>query len=289
MNCNTLCTANTEDTPKKPSRFFGFIAILISLSSLTACVSPPESLVKDSAPKGRFDPSKVQAAIPKQEALSPYGNHSPYTVFGKQYHVLKSAKNYKEKGEASWYGTKFHGKRTSSGEPYNMFKMTAAHKSLPLPSYVKVTNLENKREIIVRVNDRGPFHPGRIIDLSYAAAHLLGIAQKGTAKVEVEIITEAGAKEIKPASISAPNVPPNPDNLLYVQVGAYNELKTAQSVQEKVLAITGQPASIHRFQPRPKQTLHRVLVGPLLDREQGDALAVTLRQQNMGNAIVKQL
>ncbi len=287
----TVCKMNAENFPGSGSRFFGFAAVLVLLLSLTACVSPPDNVVKDSAPKVHFDPSKVKPAIPKQEPRSRYGNHSPYTVFGKQYHVLKSAQNYKEKGDASWYGTKFHGRRTSSGEPYDMFKMTAAHKSLPLPSYVKVTNLENNREIIVRVNDRGPFHPGRIIDLSYAAAHLLGIANAGTGKVEVEIITEAGAKKTNSAqkTLSKPTPPASTNSLLYVQVGAYSELKTAQSIQEKVLAITGHPTSIHRIQQRPQQALHRVLVGPLLDREQGDALAVTLRQQKVGDAIVKQL
>lgn len=295
MSRYTACKMNTENFLGGASRRFGFAVVLVLLLSLAACVSPPDNVVKDSAPNVHFDPSKVKPAIPKQEPRSRYGNHSPYTVFGKQYHVLKSAQNYKEKGDASWYGTKFHGRRTSSGEPYDMFKMTAAHKSLPLPSYVKVTNLENNREIIVRVNDRGPFHPGRIIDLSYAAAHLLGIAHTGTGKVEVEIITEAGAKKINSAqkTVSKPTPPTNTNtntnSLLYVQVGAYSELKTAQSIQEKVLTITGQPTSIHRIQQRPQQVLHRVLVGPLLDREQGDALAFTLRQQKVGNAIVKQL
>lgn len=289
MYSYTVCKMNADSFPGSARRLFGLAAVLVLLLSLTACVSPPDNVVKDSAPKVHFDPSKVKPAIPIQEARSRYGNHSPYTVFGKQYHVLKSAQNYKEKGDASWYGTKFHGRRTSSGEPYDMFKMTAAHKSLPLPSYVKVTNLENNREIIVRVNDRGPFHPGRIIDLSYAAAHLLGIAHTGTGKVEVEIITEAGVKKVNSAqkTLSTPSASTN--SLLYVQVGAYSELKTAQLIQEKVLTITGHPTSIHRIQQRPQQVLHRVLVGPLLDREQGDALAITLRQQKMGNAIVKQL
>ncbi|MBL4607768.1 MAG: septal ring lytic transglycosylase RlpA family protein [Pseudomonadales bacterium] len=271
---------------------FGILSIL--LLSLSACVSPPKSspntAIKDSAPKVHFDPSKVKLATPRQEPRSRYGNHSPYTVFGKQYSVLASAENYKEKGEASWYGTKFHGRKTSSGEPYDMFKMTAAHKSLPLPSYVKVRNLENNREIIVRVNDRGPFHPGRIIDLSYAAAHILGIANKGTGKVEVEVITAAKSKRIETTqNISQQSAPTaNTSGLLYVQVGAYSDLQIAQSVQKKVLSITQHPISIHRIQ-RPQQVLHRVLIGPLINREQGNALAVTLRQQKIGDAIVKQL
>ena len=261
-----------------------FVTLLLCLA---ACVSPPPDSspgIKDSAPTVHFDPSRVKPAIPKQEPRSRYGNHSPYTVFGKKYHVLKSARRYKETGMASWYGTKFHGRKTSSGEPYDMFKMTAAHKSLPLPSYVKVTNLENQREIIVRVNDRGPFHKGRIIDLSYAAAHLLGIANTGTGKVEVEILVEAGKQSQKKQP--KPNAEKN--KRLYVQVGAYSKLHVAQTVQEKVLTMTQHPISIRRIE-QPQQVLHRVLIGPLRNRKQGDTLVLTLRQQKMGNAIVKQL
>lgn len=124
-------------------------------------------------------------ATPQPEPKSRYGNHSPYEVFGQRYHVMDSSEGYQEQGLASWYGPKFHGRRTSSWEPYNMFEMTAAHKSLPLPTYVKVRNLDNNREIVVKVNDRGPFKDGRIIDLSYAAAYKLGAVEKGIVPVEV--------------------------------------------------------------------------------------------------------
>ena len=139
----------------------------------------------DSAPKRRLDASKITDAVPRVEAKSARGNHSPYTVFGQQYRVWPSVEGYRQRGEASWYGVKFHGRLTSSGERYDMYKMTAAHKHLPLPSYVEVKNLDNGRRTIVRVNDRGPFHGGRIIDLSYAAATKLGMLKKGTARVEV--------------------------------------------------------------------------------------------------------
>ena len=129
--------------------------------------------------------AKAPQVIPKREPLSKYGNPSSYVVFGKRYHTLKTAAGFKERGIASWYGKKFHGRKTSSGEMYDMYKMTAAHKHLPLPTYVKVKNLENGKTITVRVNDRGPFHDNRIIDLSYAAATKLGILGKGTAPVEV--------------------------------------------------------------------------------------------------------
>ena len=131
-------------------------------------------------------------AIPKKEAYTKGANPNSYVVRGKKYHVKKTHTGYKEQGTASWYGKQFHGKKTANAEKYDMYKMTAAHKSLPIPSYVKVTNLENHKTIIVRVNDRGPFHSNRIIDLSYAAAQKLGMHQKGTAKVEVEAITVGG-------------------------------------------------------------------------------------------------
>ena len=118
-------------------------------------------------------------------------NKSPYTQFGKTYYVLNSSQGFRETGIASWYGSKFHGRRTSNGDVYNMYAMTAAHKTLPIPTYVRVTNQENRRSVIVRVNDRGPFHESRIIDLSYVAALKLGFAANGTAKVSVEALNPA--------------------------------------------------------------------------------------------------
>ncbi|MBV1870348.1 MAG: septal ring lytic transglycosylase RlpA family protein [Gammaproteobacteria bacterium] len=260
------------------------LSLIALLLGLCACASsPPKPVSQDSAPTVRFDPSKVKPAIPRPEARSRYGNHSPYTVFGKKYQVMESGKGYKEKGIASWYGAKFHGRKTSSGELYDMFKMTAAHKSLPLPSYVKVTHLENNRTIIVRVNDRGPFHKGRVIDLSYAAAHLLGIAHAGTGQVKVEVISSPG--KVTATSPQSKNATPRP---LYVQIGAYSKLGIAQSVQEQALLLTPHPISIRRIQ-QTKRVLHRVLIGPLASRQQGNALVTTLREQKIGNAIVKQL
>jgi rare lipoprotein A len=127
--------------------------------------------------------------VPRYEPPSRYGSPVSYKVFGKRYTTMKSAAGFQQRGLASWYGTKFHGRRTSSGEPYDMYAMTAAHKSLPLPTYVLVHNLDNNRTAIVRVNDRGPFHSGRIIDLSYAAAIKLGVAGTGVARVEIRSLT----------------------------------------------------------------------------------------------------
>jgi len=146
---------------------------------------------QDSAPAHPVDVSNVANAIPRVEPHSRYGNPASYVVFGQRYYVKKSSRNHIERGVASWYGTKFHGRRTSSGEPYDMLAMTAAHKSLPLPTYAEVTNLENGRKIIVKINDRGPFKKNRIIDLSYAAAIKLDITKAGTGLVEVRAIDPA--------------------------------------------------------------------------------------------------
>ncbi|RMH16713.1 MAG: septal ring lytic transglycosylase RlpA family protein [Gemmatimonadetes bacterium] len=136
------------------------------------------------------DLDAIPDAVPRIEPLSRYGNPPSYEVFGKTYHTLRDARGFVQEGMASWYGQEFHGRRTSSGEPYDMFAMTAAHRELPLPTYVRVTNLENGRSVVVRVNDRGPFHDteSRIIDLSYAAAYKLRIIGPGTARVRVEAI-----------------------------------------------------------------------------------------------------
>ena len=137
------------------------------------------------------DPGNEPDARPVQEAKSRYGNPSEYEVRGVRYRVLETSTGYEEEGLASWYGEEFQGRRTSSGEPYDMYRMTAAHRSLPLPTYVEVTNLENGRRIVVRVNDRGPFHPDRIIDLSFVAARRLGFTGAGTARVRVRALEPA--------------------------------------------------------------------------------------------------
>ena len=171
-----------------------FIVFSVSLL-LQGCLSSFQTLSSsgsgasgDGAPRRPVNLSHVRNAVPQYAPKSKRGNHSPYKVFGKTYRVMDSARGYRQKGVASWYGTKFHGRTTSSGQVYDMYAMTAAHKHLPLPTYVKVTNLENKKQVIVKVNDRGPFHGNRIIDLSYAAATKLGFDKKGTAKVLVEAI-----------------------------------------------------------------------------------------------------
>jgi rare lipoprotein A len=167
------------------------LSLIISGCS-TVSVAPIPVTPKDGTPPAQFlagiDIEKVANATPTQESASPLGNPEFYVTNDKRYIVLTGSEGYKEIGIASWYGTRFHSLKTSNGEPYDMLSMSAAHKTLPLPTYVKVTNLENGKSIVVRVNDRGPFKPGRIIDLSYVAALKLGMTAKGTAKVEVEAV-----------------------------------------------------------------------------------------------------
>ena len=177
------------------------LLIIVVVSSLLGCqgLKPLEprqngplkkdsQLTQDGPPSYDFDVSHLRDAIPKKEPITRAGNKNPYQIFGKTYVLLPSAKGYSEEGIASWYGRKFHGRKTANGEIYDMYKMTAAHTTLPIPTFVRVTNLDNGRQIVVRVNDRGPFHGGRIIDLSYAAAKKLGYDTKGTARVRVEVV-----------------------------------------------------------------------------------------------------
>ena len=143
---------------------------------------------QDSGPSHYVDVSDIENPVPKDEPRSAGGNPSSYEVLGERYYVMASSKGFRQRGTASWYGNKFHGNKTSNGEVYDMYAMTAAHKSLPLPTYVRVTNLKNNRSVIVRVNDRGPFAKGRIIDLSYVAARKLDMVKTGTAPVEVVVL-----------------------------------------------------------------------------------------------------
>lgn len=159
--------------------------VLAAVALVLACrpvASAPES------PQPVSDPMAVPDAVPREEPRSPYGNPEFYEVDGRRYRPLSSSDGFVERGTASWYGAEFHGRRTSSGEAFDMYAMTAAHPTLPLPTYVEVTNLENGRRVVVRVNDRGPFKDGRIIDLSYVAAYRLGMIQNGTARVEVRAL-----------------------------------------------------------------------------------------------------
>ncbi len=183
---------------KSKSRRLGLAIPVVMALIAAGCASVPGPLSRtqsDGAPRNApANLASLPDPVPRAELPSRYGNPATYVVHGKKYNTWDSAHGYQEEGFASWYGTKFHGRRTSSGEPFNMYTLTAAHRHLPVPTYVRVTNLENQRSTIVRVNDRGPFHPNRIIDLSYAAAVKLGFADDGTARVKVEAVVANGPR-----------------------------------------------------------------------------------------------
>ena len=189
----------------------------------------------------------IHDAVPQKEPLARYGNQSPYTVLGKTYTVLPTSNGYHQRGIASWYGSKFHGNRTSSGEPYDMHLATAAHKSLPLPTYVEVKNLDNGRTMIIKVNDRGPFHSDRIIDLSYAAAIRLGVDKTGTANVEVRAIDVGGSAR------ATAKVPYG----TFLQIGAFKSKQTATELAGKMTAAHLNPVSVEK-----NKGLFKVWIGP---------------------------
>ncbi|SFG01063.1 septal ring lytic transglycosylase RlpA family protein [Neptunomonas qingdaonensis] len=272
---------------------FSIFALLLS-----GCASKKStsrySIEHDHGPSGPVDVSNVPDAVPKVEPRSRGGNKSTYSVFGKQYSVLDDSDGYRERGGASWYGNKFHGHLTSNGETYDMYKMTAAHKSLPIPTYAKVTNLANGRQVIVRVNDRGPFHRGRIIDLSYAAASKLGVLRHGTAHVEVEAInpitwnaskmvaaTEP-QKNITPSATPAVLAPSVASNTLaagrYLQVGAYSAEASARNVASQLGGDFMHVAHVNNIE-RASGRLYRVLLGPVTNQYEVDNMIEKLTQR----------
>jgi len=250
-------------------------------------------------------------AVPRKEPFHKYANR-PYAVFGETYVPVVDQEPFKQRGLASWYGRKFHGQKTSSGETYDMFAMTAAHKTLPIPSYAKVTNLANGKSVVVRINDRGPFHKGRVIDLSYAAAKRLGIVGRGSAMVEVERVFEpAATADAKPATpVEAPKTPASsepakptsqPDNTaratlpppaqivtpvvaqepagLWIQLGAFGSAEGAKSFRDHVtreLDWLYEPVQVSY-----RDGLHRVRLGPYRSRDEADAIAAKV-QRSLG-------
>lgn len=286
-------------------------AALLALALLSACGSTPSG---DGAPSRNLDPDAIEDAVPKREPIKKAGNKSPYTVLGKTYVLLPSAKGYRATGMASWYGTKFHGQSTSNGEKYDLYEMTAAHKTLPIPCYVLVTNLENSRQAIVRVNDRGPFVSNRIIDLSYAAAVKLGYANKGTALVEVAVIdvdnwpprgtpdappavspplapvpplSQAVSPAPLPVSVAMP-VAPAADTAaaaadgFYVQAGAFGDRRAAETLRARLAQVQSDTVTVQPTASSP--ILYRVRIGPMRDRAAAEQLRNQLLVNHMSEA-----
>ncbi|WP_297801535.1 septal ring lytic transglycosylase RlpA family protein [Arenimonas sp. GDDSR-1] len=212
--------------------------------------------VADAHPDGELDVSLLKEPVPRIEPKSKAGNRSPYKVLGRNYYVRDSAEGYKERGVASWYGTKFHGRSTSSGEIYDMCQFSAAHKTLPIPSFVRVTRLDTGQSVIVRVNDRGPFHDGRIIDLSFAAASKLGINRLGTAKVEVEAVSSL--EDLAPVAVAET---PESDRR-YLQVGSFAGEDNAKALKERLRDRDIDAVFIQKARTE-QGPVWRVRIGPL--------------------------
>lgn len=253
---------------------------------LAGCASSPETdhssrytLSQDRAPAGDFDVSGLEDAQPRYEAPRAAGNKSPYTVWGKSYRVLGSNEGYVATGTASWYGEKFHGHKTSNGETFDMYEMSAAHKSLRIPGYARVTNLDNGRSVIVRVNDRGPFHGDRLIDLSYAAAKKLGYQARGTARVEVAAITvrpdgsmTLAGEPFVPGDRGTPvasGVAADTDvgsgaRGLFVQLGSFSSRDPAEALLNRARSVLENPMRVRAIDTQSGR-FHRVQVGPFRD------------------------
>lgn len=278
---------------------------------------------KDGAPWWDVDVSKIPDATPTVHT----GNYkaNPYTVLGKTYFPIQESRNYRAEGTASWYGTKFHGQNTANGEVYDLYGMSAAHKTLPLPAYVRVTNLDNNRSVILRVNDRGPFYSDRIIDLSYAAAKKLGYAESGTARVRVEgidpqqwwaargqaapmVLQQPQVAQTKPLPASTGSVeqwtPPAQQHAaavvpvqvarsnaisnndgLFLQVGAFANPDAAELLRSKLSTMVSAPVFISSI-VRNQQTLHRVRLGPISSQGEAQQMQNSVRLANLGQAKV---
>lgn len=239
---------------------------------------------------------ETRDAVPRAEPRSRSGNPPSYVVFGKRYYTKASSQGHVERGLASWYGKKFHGRRTSSGETYNMYSMTAAHKTLPLPTYVRVINLDNKRSIVVRVNDRGPFHDGRIIDLSYAAAKKLGVLKHGTARVEVRAIDarsnsgedvlvagDSPEHERNDTRVTTAQSAPDTatDRPVYLQVGAFGDPVNAERLRERLTDRVNNPILVEN-DDHDGLALYKVRIGPLASHGEAERLSTELASLGVG-------
>jgi rare lipoprotein A len=247
------------------------LGVLAGLLFLAGCQTSQVPLLPkvvkepgDSAPL-MVPPGLAQLPDPEVVEVEPsrYGNPQSYTVAGRTYQVMASASGYVEEGIASWYGTKFHGRRTSSGEPFDMFALTAAHRSLPIPAFARITNLDNGLTTVVRINDRGPFHADRIIDLSYAAAVKLGFASSGTGRVRVQVL--------------------EPVQNFYLQAGAFTSLASADSLKAQIQALIGHQAFVVKV---PGDQLYRVRIGPVQGRDEADRVQRTIASRTSTEPLI---
>ncbi|WP_086983299.1 septal ring lytic transglycosylase RlpA family protein [Vibrio aphrogenes] len=254
---------------KKYYRYGLWMAFMI----LAGCSSSNDryKLSDDVAPEDPISVANIENAHPRYEPFSRSGNKD-YTLRGKHYQIVKDPTGFTQSGYASWYGKKFHGHLTSNGEVYDMYSMSAAHKTLPIPSYVKVTNTANGKTAIVRINDRGPFHDGRIIDLSYAAAYKLGVYQAGTAPVKIDYI-----------SVAKTNVDHAYSKEEYlIQVAAVSNAEKARTLAVNL----GQKYSA-QYSVETQSKIHRIMLGPWKDQTAANKVLHQLQQNGYGSAFMK--
>jgi rare lipoprotein A len=254
------------------------ILLLAVATSLGACTSagrweepetPPATVVKPDTSAGKSPAAAGE--LPR----SKYGNPPFYEVYGVRYTILPGSSGYREEGVASWYGRKFHGRRTSSGEPYDMYKMSAAHTTLPLPTNARVTNLQNGKSVIVRINDRGPFAKDRLIDLSYAAAVELDMITNGTARVEVVALDGSATSQAQPAQSqdnrAASAQEKQKQTLMYLQVGAFGARGNAEQLESRLNASGISNTRVH-LTPGESPAMYRVRIGPMFTIEEYDKM-----------------
>jgi len=280
----------------------GGVALLLALL-LAGCATGP----RRSEPKPGVNVDLIPEPKPRAEPRSKYGNPESYVEGGVRYWVIPNPKGFVERGQASWYGKEFDGKRTSSGETYNMYDMTAAHRTLPLPTYIEVRSLKNNRKVIVRVNDRGPFAKNRILDLSYAAASKLGMIGEGTTPVEIRVLDPAdyqpAPKQSAVTVAAAPlEAPPQARKLpaqktpaseptggkpgdaddgapgIYVQVGAYARSESAEAVKRDVGEALNKPVLIAPIESAIG-VLYRVRLGPFASEAEARKVLPGLRDR----------
>jgi peptidoglycan lytic transglycosylase len=282
------------------SRHRGLTLVLLIVALLVASCgmfskreeAKKPSYYSDDGPPDRIPDNLAQIpdAVPRDEPYHRFANR-PYTVFGVTYVPVVNREPTRQRGIASWYGKKFHGQKTSSGERYDMFAMTAAHPTFPIPSYARVTNLNNGLWVVVRINDRGPFHSNRVIDLSYAAASRIGIAGPGSGRVEVERVFESPepgppAAQVLPPPQPIVETPPQPivetplivqeTAGLWLQIGAFSSREGADIFRDKAareLAWNNEPILV-----LSRDGMHRVRLGPYRNREEAAAIAAKVRQ-----------
>lgn len=273
-----------------------------ALTLLVACNTSPSlpespnagrySIDQDRGPNRAVEIAEIPEVIPVTVNRTMAGNRSPYSVLGETYQVMATEEGYSAVGVASWYGEKFHGHKTSNGEVFDMYLASAAHKSLPIPSFLRVTNLDNNRSIVVRVNDRGPFHGDRLIDLSYAAALKLDYADRGTARVQLDAIVVDGRYQDRTINDSAASIDREPLNSVaqtalapqtFLQVGAFADLGRAEELSKQLRQLTSKPVVIRTINGSNNSLMHRVRVGPVLDAGEIQQITQSVVAANLGS------